>query len=84
MRRLLPGFVEHFKIMSIREMDQSTSLRVFDLFNDHIRRNAGLAFERDALEMSYVLLERFMRYDSFPGKAVRFLTKPPMPGHWRK
>ncbi len=75
MRRLLPGFAEHFKIIQVKEMDQATSLKVFDLFNDHIGRVAELAFERDALELSYVLLDRFLRYESFPGKAVRFLSQ---------
>jgi ATP-dependent Clp protease ATP-binding subunit ClpA len=75
MRRLLPGFAEHFKIISVKEMDEATSLKVFDLFNNHIKRIANIAFDRDALELSYVLLDRFMRYDSFPGKAIRFLSQ---------
>lgn len=75
MRRLLPGFAEHFKIISVKEMDQATSLKVFDLFNNHIGRVVETTFDREALELSYVLLDRFMRYDSFPGKAIRFLSQ---------
>lgn len=75
MRRLLPGFAEHFKIISVKEMDEATSLKVFDLFNNHINRVVDTTFDRDALELSYVLLDRFMRYESFPGKAIRFLSQ---------
>ncbi|NJO03434.1 MAG: ATP-dependent Clp protease ATP-binding subunit [Bacteroidia bacterium] len=73
MRRLVPGFVEHFQIISVSEMDTPTSLRIFEYFNQYTNRTININFSQKALELSYVLLDRFVRYESFPGKAIRFL-----------
>ncbi len=72
-RKLLPGFVEHFQVVHIDEMDQEKSLRVFELFNGLITRNYGVSIERAGLYLSYRLLKRFLPYEKFPGKAIRFL-----------
>lgn len=74
MRRVLPGFVEHFRILKISEMDAEMTLKIFAYFNEYFERNNGIVFTQKALEMSYVLLDRFIRYDSFPGKAIQFLN----------
>lgn len=73
MRRLLPGFVDYFRILKVEEMDTETTLKIFDYFSNHTQKYLNVSFTRKALETSYVLLDRFVRYESFPGKAVRFL-----------
>ncbi len=73
LRKLLPGFVEHFRLIRIEEMDMAATLRIFEYFNTHVTKNKATSFTQKALEMSYILLERFVRYDHFPGKAIRFL-----------
>jgi ATP-dependent Clp protease ATP-binding subunit ClpA len=74
MRRLLPGFVEHFQILKVDEMNMTTTLKIFEYFNNHSSRHTGVSFSQKSIEMCYVLLERFIKYESFPGKAIRFLN----------
>ena len=74
LRRLLPGFAEHFRIVKLEEMDARTTLRIFEYFNQFATRHYSITFSQQALEMSYVLLDRFVRYEGFPGKAIRFLS----------
>ncbi len=74
MRRLLPGFVEHFQIIRVNEMNTPSMLKVFDYYTSHTEKNLKISFTQPALEMAYRLLERFIRYESFPGKAIRFLN----------
>ncbi len=75
MRRIFPSFIEYFKIIKIDEMDSSTTLRLFDYYQEYSLKQHKINFTRNALEASYILLDRFVRYDSFPGKAMRFLQK---------
>ena len=74
MRRLLPGFVEHFRFITVEEMDRQTTMKVFQYFDEYIDKTRKKSFSQKALEMSYALLDRFIRYEKFPGKAVRFLS----------
>ena len=73
MRRLIPGFIENFRILKIDEMDTQTTLKLFEYFNQYISKRNPVSFTTKAQEMAYVLLDRFIKYESFPGKAVRFL-----------
>ena len=73
MRRLLPGLVEHFRVIPIDEMSKSMTLRVFEYYRQYIQKQLDITFDKKAMELSYVLLDRFIRYESFPGKAIRFL-----------
>ncbi|WP_299458362.1 AAA family ATPase [uncultured Microscilla sp.] len=73
MRRMIPGFIEHFRILKIDEMDTQTTLKLFEYFNQYINKRYSVAFTPKAQEMAYVLLDRFIKYESFPGKAIRFL-----------
>lgn len=73
-RKLLPGFTEHFRLLYLDEMNKESTLKIFELFNAYTSRNYGISFERDALHLAYRLLNRFVPYEKFPGKAVRFLT----------
>ncbi len=75
MRRLLPGFVDYFRIIKVEEMDIPTTLRIFNYYQEYSQKHHHVTFTQQALETSYVLLDRFVRYDNFPGKALRFLQK---------
>ncbi len=72
-RKLLPGFVEHFQVVRIDELDQEKTLRIFELFNGFCTRNYGVTIVKGGLYLTYRLLKRFLPYEKFPGKAIRFL-----------
>ncbi|WP_124539823.1 AAA family ATPase [Piscinibacter terrae] len=72
-RQKLPGFVDCFEPVRMGEMDSQRARRVLDLFGAYARGSLSVEIERAALDTSYRLLNRFMRYERFPGKAVRFL-----------
>lgn len=72
-RQKLPGFVDSFEPLRMAEMDSQRARRVLELFGAYARSSLSVDIERAALDTSYRLLSRFMRYERFPGKAVRFL-----------
>lgn len=74
-RRLLPGFVEHFRTVFIEEMNRRTVLKVMTHFQSYAARHLEVEIENDALNQSYRLLERFVRQEKFPGKALAFLAR---------
>lgn len=73
MRRLLPGFVETFQIVQLEELPEKKVYNILDKFAAFCRQNLKINIERKAIELSYRLLIRYFPYQSFPGKAIRFL-----------
>jgi ATP-dependent Clp protease ATP-binding subunit ClpA len=73
MRRLLPGFVENFQIIELKELPQSGIFSILDKFSDYCAQNLKIRVDRNAMELSYRLLARYYPYESFPGKAIKFL-----------
>ena len=73
MRRLLPGFVETFQIVYLEELPEKKVYNILDKFAEFCRRNLKIDIDRKAIELSYRLLIRYYPYQSFPGKAIRFL-----------
>jgi ATP-dependent Clp protease ATP-binding subunit ClpA len=73
-RRIFPAFIGHFQTVVIHELDKQATLNIIRLLNEHSSNNNGVAFSKKALEMSYTLLNRFMPYEKFPGKAINFLS----------
>ncbi len=71
-RQRLPGFIDCFETLRLPEMDSVRARRVLDLFAGHAKNTLSIDIERPALDTGYRLLGRYVRYDSFPGKAVRF------------
>ena len=69
MRRMIPGFIEHFRIIKVDEMDTQTTLKLFEYFNQYINKRYSVEFTPKAQEMAYVLLDRFIKYESFPGQS---------------
>lgn len=73
-KRLLPGFTEHFQVISIQELNKSNILKIFQLYDENINKTYDISFEPEALTLSYSLLRRFATYEKFPGKAIKFLN----------
>jgi ATP-dependent Clp protease ATP-binding subunit ClpC len=71
-RQRLPGFIDCFETLRLPEMDSVRARRVLDLFAGHAKNALSIDIERPALDTAYRLLNRYVRYDRFPGKAVRF------------
>ncbi len=75
MRRLLPGFVENFQIIKIKELSEDKIQSILNKFADFSGKNLKIQIPQDALTLAYRLLLRYYPYESFPGKAVKFLSR---------
>lgn len=73
MRRLLPGFVEHFQVVTIEDPPEIKVQSILQHFITYAHRNHQVFIEPDASAMAYRLLLRFYPYESFPGKGIKFL-----------
>ncbi len=73
MRRMLPGFVENFRIIHLKELPEVGIFNILDKFAAFSKQNLKINMDKKALELSYRLLLRYYPYEKFPGKAVRFL-----------
>lgn len=74
-RRLLPGFVEHFQIVEIPELPEAQIQRILQQFTDYCNRHLKVHIKQSAQELSYRLLLRYYPYERFPGKGIRFLSE---------
>lgn len=75
MRRLLPGFVESFQIVKVDELPEAKIHLVIDRFAEYCKNNLKVTVRQDALAQAYRLLLRYYPYESFPGKAIKFIGK---------
>lgn len=75
LRRLLPGFLDHFHLVHLPEMDGHTTRRLGQYFSEAMLQQHRVQFTPEALSSSYDLLARFVRYEQFPGKLMRFLGR---------
>ncbi len=75
MRRLLPGFVENFQIIKVEELPEAKIHLVIDHFAEYCKNNLKVSIPQDALDQTYRLLLRYYPYESFPGKAIKFIGK---------
>lgn len=75
MRRLLPGFVENFQITKIQELSESKIQNILNQFAAFSGKNMKIHIQQEALMLAYRLLLRYYPYESFPGKAINFLSK---------
>ncbi|MCR9289512.1 MAG: AAA family ATPase [Bacteroidetes bacterium] len=73
MRRFLPGFVENFQIVQIDELSDKIIQKILDKYADFSSNNLGIEIPEAARALAYRLLLRYYPYESFPGKAVKFL-----------
>ncbi len=75
MRSILPGFADRFQIVRVEELARAPMLKVLDEFAAHARKSLGIDLDRRALEAAHRLLDRWAKYERFPGKAIAFLTE---------
>lgn len=75
MRRLLPGFVENFQIITIEELNEEKVSNVLGKFAEFCQKNLKVRIEKEAMEQAYRLLHRYYPYESFPGKGINFLAR---------
>lgn len=73
MRRLLPGFVENFQVITIDELPENKIKNILDRFAEYADQNLNIKINSSALSSTYRLLLRYYPYEKFPGKAVKFL-----------
>jgi ATP-dependent Clp protease ATP-binding subunit ClpC len=71
-RQRLPSFIDSFETLLVPEMDNPRARRVLDLFAGHAQATLAVTIEPPALDTGYRLLNRYVRYERFPGKAVKF------------
>ncbi|MEM9916869.1 MAG: AAA family ATPase [Bacteroidota bacterium] len=75
MRRLLPGFVEHFQVVQIEELPEQKIQAILRKIAEYATQQLSIDIEPMALNDAYRLLLRYYPYESFPGKAIKFLGK---------
>jgi len=75
MRRLLPGFVETFHLVHLEEMGEFEVQNVLGKYALFAQNTHKITIGKPALDLAYRLLSRFYPYESFPGKAIKFLGK---------
>lgn len=73
MRRLLPGFAEAFQTVHIEELDEKKVMSVLEKFAAYAGQSLRMPVSQEALQLAYRLLLRYYPYESFPGKAIKFL-----------
>ena len=73
MRRLLPGFASCFQIVRISDMSEEKVQRVMNQFANYSQNNLKVSIKTEAQTLAYRLLLRYYPYQSFPGKAIKFL-----------
>lgn len=73
LRRLLPGFTDLFQIVSIQELPEDKIHNILHKFAEYSADQLKIKIDSDALQLAYRLLLRYYPYESFPGKAVKFL-----------
>jgi ATP-dependent Clp protease ATP-binding subunit ClpC len=72
MRRLLPGFDNLFEVVVIRSMSETLALTVLDTIANDYRRNHHFEVQPAAVRLTWNLHRRFLPYDPFPGRCVKF------------
>ena len=72
-RHLLPGFLEHFSLITVDELNREKMQKVLGHLGRYVN-SLGIGLSANALEAGYGLLARYLRYESFPGKAMRFFA----------
>ncbi|MEL7020546.1 MAG: AAA family ATPase [Bacteroidota bacterium] len=74
LRRLLPGFAEHFQVVNIKELSEAKTRTVLAQFADVVASSKlQIQLTEDSLQSAYQLLKRFEPYEQFPGKGLKFL-----------
>ncbi|MEO1624915.1 MAG: AAA family ATPase, partial [Bacteroidota bacterium] len=75
MRRLLPGFVEHFQLVQVEELSEQKIQSILTRIAEYASQQLNIQIASVALQDAYRLLARYYPYESFPGKAIKFLGR---------
>jgi len=73
-RQRLPGFAAHFHVILIPELSKKQIFKILELFTQYVQKQLNITLEEPALNLAYRLLDRYWRYEAFPGKLINFLT----------
>ncbi len=71
-RRLLPGLVDLFQVVTLQKLDAMRAERVLDHVAQHFSSSAGLTVADNASSHAVRLFERFQPYHALPGEVVCF------------
>ena len=74
-RRLLPGFADAFRILQIPTFTQPEALATLQAYCAAIERNHDAHIDGDNRRLIYRLFQRFLPYETFPGKTVNFTSR---------
>jgi ATP-dependent Clp protease ATP-binding subunit ClpC len=74
-RRLLPAFVDVFRIVRVPDFTQPEALSTLHAYCTNIERNSPVRMKGEARNLVYRLFRRFLPYEVFPGKSVNFTTR---------
>ena len=74
-RRLLPGFVDAFRILRVPDFAQPEALSALHAYCTNIERNSPVRINGEGRNLIYRLFRRFLPYEAFPGKTVNFTTR---------
>jgi ATP-dependent Clp protease ATP-binding subunit ClpC len=74
-RRLLPGFVDAFRILRVPDFTQAEALSALHMYCTNIERNSPARMKGDDRNLIYRLFRRFLPYEAFPGKTINFTTR---------
>jgi ATP-dependent Clp protease ATP-binding subunit ClpC len=74
-RRLLPGFINNFRILHIPSFTDAEALAALKAFCATIERNSTARIEAEIRAVICGLFRRFLPYEGFPGKTVNFTSR---------
>ncbi|RKZ41370.1 MAG: ATP-dependent Clp protease ATP-binding subunit [Gammaproteobacteria bacterium] len=73
-RQRLPGFAAHFHVITIPKLSKKQIVKIMAMFADYVHKQLHITIEKSALNLAYRLLDRYLRYEAFPGKIIKFMT----------
>ncbi|MEK8021195.1 MAG: AAA family ATPase [Candidatus Parabeggiatoa sp.] len=73
-RQRLPGFAALCHVVTIPHLSKKQIFKIMRLFANYIEKQLLITIDEPALNLAYRLLDRYLRYEAFPGKIIQFLT----------
>jgi ATP-dependent Clp protease ATP-binding subunit ClpC len=74
-RRLLPGFVNNFRVLHISAFTDAEALAALKAYCATIERNSTARIDSEVRAVICGLFRRFLPYEGFPGKTVNFTSR---------
>ncbi|MCG8311650.1 MAG: AAA family ATPase, partial [Pseudomonadales bacterium] len=71
-RALLPSFIHYFEPVLLDELDPVAAAKVLRHYARYAAINFNIDVNNDALDLSFQLVNRYIKYEKSPGKQVRF------------